>query len=72
MLIKYDDNPITKRLAEKFGEKLEQIKDNGPRAQLKVQYFKMEYIRVVLKNYTYINIWCLCTYNGCELTEKVL
>lgn len=36
-----NDNPTIKRLAENFGEKLEHIKDNGPTAQLWIQYFKM-------------------------------
>lgn len=40
-IIKLNDNPITKWLAEKFGENLEKIEDNGPTAQLLVQYFKM-------------------------------
>lgn len=36
-----NENLVIKRLAEKFGDKLEQLKNNGPTAQLWIQYFNM-------------------------------
>ncbi|MBW0528211.1 hypothetical protein O181_067926 [Austropuccinia psidii MF-1] len=36
-----NENPIIKKLTEKFGYKLEQLKNNGPTAQLWIQYFNM-------------------------------
>lgn len=37
-------NKTIKKLAEKYGETLEQLKANGPTAQLWIQYFKMVYL----------------------------
>lgn len=39
-----NENSNIKQLAKKFGDKLEELKDNGPTAQLWIQYFKMVYL----------------------------